>query len=328
MRVAIIGAGIAGLSAARVLQAAGVEVTVLDKGRGPGGRLASRRATTPLGEVSFDHGAQYFTVRSPEFREAIAALRQAGAVARWTGRFARMDAATGDIEPVPSEDRWVGTPTMSALIRALCEGLDVHVSRAVARLSQSPEGWTLLDADGATLAQADAVLLTIPPVQARVLLDPVAPELSDALRVAELAPCWTVMLAFAEPLSWPYDAVALTNSPLAWAARNASKPGRAPIDTWVLQASPETTREDLSKPPEAVINRLLPVLNLGANRVLNPIYAEAHRWLYARVEAEMPVPSLWNPLTRLGTAGDWHIGPRIEAAWLSGQALARQVLEG
>ena len=110
MRIGVIGAGIAGLSCAELLQSAGHAVRVFDKGRGAGGRMATRRVASPAGDVAFDHGAQYFTTRDPRFAAAVTRWQQSGAVARW---------------PIAGDDAWVGTPGMSAVVQALARPLSV-----------------------------------------------------------------------------------------------------------------------------------------------------------------------------------------------------------
>jgi predicted NAD/FAD-dependent oxidoreductase len=85
-RIGIVGAGMAGLSCATLLAAAGHRVVLFDKGRGPGGRMATRRVATDLGEVVFDHGAQYLTARDPDFVTQVERWRDAGHVARWRRR--------------------------------------------------------------------------------------------------------------------------------------------------------------------------------------------------------------------------------------------------
>lgn len=104
MKVGVIGAGMAGLACAQALTGAGFGVVVIDKGRGAGGRMSSRRLATSLGEVSFDHGAQYFTARTPEFVAQVRRWASDGTVAVWTGG---------------SHDAWVGTPTMNAPVKAM-----------------------------------------------------------------------------------------------------------------------------------------------------------------------------------------------------------------
>jgi len=111
----VIGAGMAGLTCARALSTAGQEVRLLDKGRGIGGRMATRRITTGWGELRFDHGAQYFTARHPDFESLLIELN--GAVAPW--------------EVGATETYHVGLPGMSGLLRAMAAGLDVSTETKV-----------------------------------------------------------------------------------------------------------------------------------------------------------------------------------------------------
>jgi len=133
MKVAIVGAGIAGLSCATRLRAGGHLVALFDKGRGPGGRMATRRVDTPLGKVAFDHGAQYVTARHPDFIAAMAAWEDAGVVARW---------------PAAGADAWVGTPGMNAIVKHLAATATVFWNHRVEQLRRTDAGWLLDPAHG------------------------------------------------------------------------------------------------------------------------------------------------------------------------------------
>ena len=146
MRVAIIGAGIAGLACARRLRDAGLEATLFDKSRGIGGRLATRRAEPGDPGVAFDHGATHFTARSEGFTRLVAAWEKAGLAARW---------------PVAGADSWVGTPTMTAPLKTLADDLDVRLSRPVTALTRSRTGWTL-HSEARRLGKFDTAVIAIP----------------------------------------------------------------------------------------------------------------------------------------------------------------------
>ena len=119
MRIGIVGAGMAGLSCAQELQRRGHDPVLFDKGRGPGGRMSTRRIDTPLGEAAFDHGAQYLTARDPAFVAQVERWADAGHVARW---------------PAAGPDAWVGTPAMNAPIRAMAQRCDVRWNTRVETL--------------------------------------------------------------------------------------------------------------------------------------------------------------------------------------------------
>lgn len=269
--------------------------------------MSTRRTQTALGEASFDHGAQYFTARTPDFAAQVAAWRASGLAAPW---------------PAAGPDAWVGTPAMNAPIRDLARSLPVTWSARADRLDGA-DGWTL-QGDGTPDGTFDTVLLAVPAENAAPLLDPWDPAAAALARATPAAPCWTVMAAFDGPVPSATD-VLRESGPIGWAARNSAKPGRSGPESWVIQASPDWSRTHLEHTPEAVQASLMTVFEaqIGA-RLPVAIALSAHRWRYARSGAAGQ-PCLWNPARRIGVCGDWLIGPRVEAAWLSGRALAAAV---
>ncbi|TNC08952.1 FAD-dependent oxidoreductase [Methylobacterium terricola] len=307
--MAIIGAGIAGAAAAHRLRGAGRSVVVLDKGRGPGGRMATRRGPEGL---RFDHGAQYFTARDPRFIALVQGWTARGVAASWGGA-----------------DRFVGVPGMTAPVRDLLDGVALKCGRAVGRLVREGRGWRLQEADGAPLAEDaafSAVLLTCPSPQTLALLGGAGESLPGVAEV-RYAPCWTLMLAHDGP-PLPDAPVREDRDPdatLAWIAENGSKPGREPGRTIVAHAGPAWSRANLDCAAEDVAERLVATLRdrvpVGEIR-----HRAAHRWRYAAVERAVGEPCLFAPETGLGFAGDGCLGPRVEFAYLSGLALAERVL--
>ena len=298
------------------MTAAGLAVRLFDKGRGAGGRLATRRVEG----LQFDHGAQYLTARGPGFA---AALADAGAV------------------PWGEAGRWVGTPGMSALPRALAAGLDLRTGRHVGAILGRPGAWMLQHWDaalvrpGRPLPEApaeqdgpfDAVLVTVPPAQAGPLVVDHAPGLPPRLAPVRIAPCWTVMAAFDQALPLP-DSLRPAGGPIGWAARDSSKPGRdASRHCWVIQAAPDWSRTHLEVEAASIPPLLLAALAALAGTALPPpAHVAAHRWRYSLVEVPLGEAWLWDPAARIGLAGDWCLGGRAEAAFDSGAALAWALL--
>ncbi len=306
--VAIIGAGVAGLAAARLLTASGVACTLFDKSRGLGGRLATRR----VGALEFDHGAQFFTARGARFAALVEAWRSAGLAAEW------FDGA------------FVGVPRMTAVAHALAEPHTVMTSRHVSRLERGGAGWTVHD-DGGPIqtpfnGRFAAVILALPAPQAGPLAA-TAGVTFDALGEAVYAPCWTLMLAFDRTIDLPGLPLRPDGGPAAWIAGAAAKPGRDPRSgTVVLQASGAWSRHHLEQPADTVVRDLTEAFAAATGIGAAPTFAAAHRWRYALVESAVGRPCLWNPGERIGACGDWALGPRVECAFDSGEALARAVL--
>jgi hypothetical protein len=309
----VIGGGMAGLSAATALAQAGRRVAVLDKGRGPGGRMAARRVTIEGTEVTFDHGAQYFTARDPAFRAQVAAWEAAGVAARW---------------PVAGDDAWVGTPGMNAPIRAMAEPLAVHWNMRAEQLCRDGALWRIAAEEHSFTAET--VLVCVPAEQAAVLLAETAPDMAARAAAVTSAPCWAVMAGFAAPLPLP-DTFRSETAPVTWAARNSAKPGRNGGESWVIHASPARSRTLLDLPKEGAAETLLADFFAATGTPpVTPQHCDAHRWLYALPEARAQVQGgegrFFDPALRIGIAGDWLHSPRVEGAWLSGRMLAKAVL--
>lgn len=320
-RIAVIGAGVAGLAAARLLADKGLGVEVFDKGRGPGGRLATRRADG----FAFDHGAQYFSVKDGRLDQQLRSWREQILVAPWRGRFGVLEA--GDFTEQPTNHpRWVAIPGMSGLARQLASDLDVNLSVRIKDIAREGDGWRLTDDAGGNRGLFDRVVVAVPPDQAIPLLKG-APDLAARAAAAVMDPCWAVLLGYDAPLGLPFEGAAVAGSPLAWIARNDSKPGRQHGEALVLHANPAWSHKHLEQTPEEVLPMLIEALHETLGRDLGPaIYAAAHRWRYAQVAAPSPGGPRFDAGVGVGICGDWTAGPRIEAAWLSGIALARQML--
>ena len=308
MHIAIIGAGLSGLSCAAALAERSHAVTLFDKGGTPGGRMATRHLPTPLGPVSFDHGAQYFTARDEAFRAEVNRWQSAGLVAPW---------------PAAGTEAWVGVPGMNAATLALARGRDLHSSARVEAVRNDAAGWHLLIA-GAEAGPFDALVVAVPAEQVGALIAPWDATLAAEATATPGEPCWTVMAAFAQRLPIAVDVLS-DKGLLGWTARNSAKPARSGPEAWIMQAGPAWSRQHLEDMPEDVGPILLSALAEAAGDTLpDAVAVAAHRWRFAR-SGRLGRDVLWNPDLRLGVCGDWLRGPRIECAWLSGQHLAREI---
>jgi predicted NAD/FAD-dependent oxidoreductase len=165
-KVGVVGAGIAGLACAQTLRNNGVDVTVLEKSRGIGGRVATRRIDSG---ASFDHGAQYFTVTDAIFEKQVKLWCDLGVAGVWHGRIVSLqDGEFADLQE--PRDRFIGVPTMNAIAQSLALDLDVRNDVTVQAVCLSNGKWQLRDATGTQHGPYDFVISTAPPLQTRTLL--------------------------------------------------------------------------------------------------------------------------------------------------------------
>ncbi len=310
MRVGIVGAGMAGLTCATFLSEKGFDVRVFDKGRGAGGRMSTRRIDTPLGEAAFDHGAQYFTARDRHFLKAVRSWRELGLVASW---------------PDAGAEAWVGVPAMNSVIKHLAGGQAVEFGQLVKRLDRADGAWHLTLESGSA-GPFDVAILAVPAEQAATLASLHDFDMARSALQARSKPCWTGLFAFGEPIT-EEGGIIRDSGIIAWAARNSAKPGRAGPESWVVQAQPDWTEAHLEDDRESVAEALLESLGATLGRTLPPhVASSARRWRFAMSHGTGE-RSLWSGPQRLGICGDWLIGPRVEAAWLSGRALGHRIAD-
>lgn len=333
----VIGAGVAGLSAARELAAAGCRTVILEKSRGVGGRMATRR----VGSAVCDHGAQFFTVRTRAFGATVAEASTAGTVAVWCDGFPR--AASFDVEPAPAGDghaRWRGAAAMTDLPKRLAAGLPTSLVtlrtgvRAAAAAIDDDGVTVTLDGAGdapAEILRARGLVLACPVPQALDLLaagDALGRLDGDALaslRAVDYDPCFALMLVLDRDSLLPAPGgMQFESGPVSWVADNRLK-GISPVPALTVHASGEWSRARFDADPAEVTRELeaLAARWIGGATVVE---RSLQRWKFAQPRSVVPAP-LVSPSAAppVACCGDAFKGPRVEGAACSGQATGRWI---
>ncbi len=320
-RCLVVGAGLSGLVAARALQAAGLSTLILEKSRGVGGRMATRRFQGGV----FDHGAQFFTVRSPWFQEQVAAWLELGIVKRWSLGF---PSASREARP-DGHPRYRGHPGMTAVAKHFARDLEIRLQTQVQAVEPREGSWHARTADGEFFI-ADALVLTAPVPQSLGLIAAGGWELPAAVHAPLLEilydPCLAVLVLLDRPAHLPEPgAIQFSDGPLRWVADNQQKgisPGAAGL---TLHAAAGYSRDRWDAPDAQVVGELTDVIlpwlsgNVRAFQVQRWRYSQPVQ-VYAGRSLVVPGPP---PLV---FAGDAFGGPKVEGAALSGAHAAHQLL--
>jgi renalase len=318
--VAIIGAGLSGLSCAHELIQKGFKVELFDKGKKPGGRLATRNA----GQARYDHGAQYFTARDPHFQKTVSEWIDQGVVKIWTDQFAT-DSLRGE-KPQEKYPRYCGVSGMRGLAEHLSKDLAIHNDCRIDKIHFHSK-WTLTSDKGKTF-QSRSILLTMPVPQSLQLLNDSGMTVPEArlteLRKVEYWPCLALMCTMSKPTRLPLPGgIFLGPEPISWIADNSQK-GISQAHCLTIHAGPVFSQTHYNTHEAEVIKQLL----LSAQEWLDGtiLHHELHRWRYSLPRVTYPERSLLIKESQLAFAGDAFQGPRVEGAFLSGQDAAKQLL--
>lgn len=320
--IAVVGAGMAGLTCATSLMLNIPELKVFEKGLHAGGRMATHRDRG----YEFDCGTQQFTVRGEEFRDALESWLMARVAAPWNGWLVELD--RGNFMSRNDGERYVGVPTMGALAKHLAELCDVSLGQELRSITHTDAGLQLHNMLGEDLGTYDLVLCATTPDIAQHLLAPVSPDLAERIAGVAMTQCWSLMLGFEQPLPVPFDAAYVSNSPVAWVARNNSKPGRAEREAWVVHATPEWSEAHAGDRPADVINDLLEAFDRALGGVRSrPKVKSLRLWEQAAPIDGLGAAHLFDAQNGIGVCGDWCVAPRLEGAFTSGLSLANRVME-
>ncbi|MBH8566475.1 NAD(P)/FAD-dependent oxidoreductase [Nostoc sp. CENA67] len=330
--VAVIGAGMAGLVCAQQLTQAGYSVIVVEKSRGLGGRVATRR----LNETWADHGACYLKPKGELLGNFVELLRDRNILEVWTDTVYELkpNSELGE----NSAPRYVAPAGMSAIAKFLAPGLDILLNQRVIAINQTPENsWRLTLESSNEELTAKALVLAIPAPQALMLLTPLGEsvlgkEFLDNLSSVEFYPCISAIAGYpatVQPLPH-WKALNFVDDPvLGWIGFDSSKRLNPQQPVFVLQSSANFAQvylesSDLQPAAQEMLQHAAESLRLPW--LGTPEWMQVHRWRYAfpsRPWQEAVLSA--NSSLPLVCCGDWCGGNLVEGAMLSGLAASMEI---
>lgn len=320
----IIGAGISGLTCARILKNFGLSVTILDKSRGVGGRMATRRSESVIDstkEALFDHGAQFFTIRDQRFSDFVEKWQSIEIVKEWCrGFFPNAE----DGHP-----RYIGKNGMTSAPKYLSADLNILLNSKVKSISNIAAKWSVLTEAGEKFT-ADAVILSPPIPQSLQILDNGGVKLPETIRSdlesITYEPCIAILVEIDGPSNLPDPGgIKINDSIVRWVCDNHKKGISAEVNTITIHSSAEFASDYWDSNSDDIARILLnEISELIGSTVLK---TQVHKWRYTT-----PINTYKNTFlvgienAPLIFCGDAFGGPRVEGAFISGLETAEHLI--
>ena len=318
--VAVIGAGISGLSCATQLKALGYQVQLYEKSRGVSGRMSTRNEDN----WTVDHGAQYFTARDPLFIDELNNWIDAEVAASWNPHL-KVFKNNQWQDSTSNENRYVGIPAMNSPSKYLAKNLPLALNQTIDQITYYQDKGYLHSLEQGDIEQRyDWLVLALPAPQSMSLAKSIDKSIERLATQANMQGCWTVMASFTENLNLPFDAAFINDEIISWISRNNSKPNRMGLETWIIHANAQWSQEWIELGKDEAAKLILDCakrLGLDCHKAKISI----HRWRYASGHTNPPPGFSLQEDLKIGFCGDWLNGGRVEGAWLSGYKLASQI---
>ena len=314
--IAIVGAGMCGITCANYLFSKGFEVTVFEKSRGLGGRMATRRINNDL---SVDHGAQYITTNTSAFKKYLDLCVYEGFAEHWSP--IGMDA-----NYLKQNEIFVGTPGMSNLLKLHAQNLNIKFSSRVETITRIDKKWLVSLENFESKQLFDIVIFAIPSYQVKEII-PQEKVLVEELSAVVIDPCWSLILVTQKKLECS-DYNRFDDSNFASVVYNGSKPKRnKEVNSYIVHTRPEWTKKNLFLEPYDIELKICNALSSKLKEHFDIKYMKAHRWLYAQTKKPLGKSFLSSKDNSLFIGGDWCLGANAESAFISGLEIAKFIIK-
>lgn len=342
MKIGIIGAGMAGLTAGRILARAGHEIIVFEKSKGFGGRMSTRRPKISPRQI-MDHGAPFISGTTKEFQDFINELEENNVIKKWTDTFSsyRDGQIVSEIPGSDGKQYYIAPEGMNSIGKFLGRWLDFQMNEKVgaltyiggSRIKKSP--W-MINSSTINVFESDAVIIATPAIQAYGLLSTAQDErelrrMITVLDDISYSSTYSFMAGYGERQPFGYKAVKCDHPVLGWICNESSKretSGKINIvahttDSYTKKAFGEKETEEIN---DDIMAALGEILGSWAGR---PEWHESHLWRYRSPKNSLDMPFLESEDEEapLALAGDYFQGHSMETAYLSGLRLGKHWAE-
>jgi predicted NAD/FAD-dependent oxidoreductase len=322
-KIAIIGAGLAGLTVANMLKDY-TKVKIFDKACRIGGRVSTKYSYP----YSFDHGAQYFTAKTPEFRTFIEPMLNNGIIDVWKANFSEIKN-----EQVVNQRFWnneykhyVGTPNMDAIARYLSQGLNILTNTDVNSVMKSDDHWLIYDKYDKFLGKYDWLICAIPPRKLKQLVD-TSVEFNFQIDAIEMKSCFSLILGYNIDINLDFDVALVHDEIISWISVNSSKPDRKSSNCFLVNSTNRWADQNISHNKNEItqiifqrLKRIIPAIASG-----KPNYKVLKTWRDANIGKQDGPKYFIDIQQNIAACGDWCIQGRIESAFTSAFSLGNRI---
>ncbi|CAN5251748.1 FAD-dependent oxidoreductase [soil metagenome] len=341
MVIGIIGAGIAGLTAGRHLAKAGHDITIIEKSRGFGGRMATRYAGKN-NETKLDHGLSHFSVSSSDFQKLADELKENGLIKRWGDNIALFDGNKFyQKNPYPvNKISYTAINGMNSIGKYLSRWVDVKTETTAGGLTyigfnrRKKRSW-MINLSGANTFEADAVIIAVPAPQAYGILQ-TSTNKTNALKIiseideVHYTPCYVLMAGYGDRELPNWDGVICKNTSLEFISNEATKKNYKQECSFVVKANADFTRSLRGKNEENIKKEMLDRLaSIIGGWAMAPQWSQLHYWRYSRAKKTLDRPYIELEFqdAPLALIGDYFNGNTMDDAYCSGINLAQSWVE-
>ena len=316
----VIGSGISGATIANLLNKK-FQVNLYDKGRGPGGRASFKRIK---GQIGFDHGAQYFSPKTIEFKKFTNRLIKIKILKKWSGNHVFLNPKRKENK---KHIKIIGKKGNNDICKFLLKKVRCFYQSEVKKIYYKKKLWFLLFTDGKIRTYKN-IILTCPFPQLKKLSEKFINN-SFIKKKLKMDANITVMIAIKKnkvsPCSFFFD-----DPVLGWAGNeNTKKRFKSKYDLWTLQRTfkganrnIDKNRKNLKKNSKILIDKFFKLTKIEKTKV---IFSINHGWKYSSNSKPFRIRSYWDPQKKIGVCADWFIGPRLESGWISAHDLFKKI---